>query len=181
MIVTFAAVVTLSKTRPTVSAANPIVASSNRVDALPSAQVPVKIDPPPLPELVISVPDAALIEGTNPPSILEKTPAEKAAAKEKAKLKREKAQLAGTDNTNNVDDSGRLGAASPASLTLAISPWGEIFVDGNRHGVSPPLRQLSLAPGKHTILIVNETFKPYSKTIELAPGGSLKIKYKFQN
>ena len=178
MIVTFAAVVTLSKTRPTVSAANPIVASSNRVDALPSAQVPVKIDPPPLPELVISVPDAALIEGTNPPSILEKTPAEKAAAKEKAKLKREKAQLAGTDNTNNVDDSGRLGAASPASLTLAISPWGEIFVDGNRHGVSPPLRQLSLAPGKHTILIVNETFKPYSKTIELAPGGSLKIKYK---
>ena len=66
-----------------------------------------------------------------------------------------------------------------AVLSLAISPWGEVFVDGQRQGVAPPLRELKLSPGKHTILIVNETFKPYSQTIDVQPQSTYKIKYKF--
>ena len=99
----------------------------------------------------------------------------------KARLKREKTKLANTESANKEGEKSAASALPPASVTLAISPWGEVFVDGRRQGVSPPLRELSLAPGKHTILIVNETFKPYSQTIELAPGSSFKIKYKFQN
>ncbi len=70
-------------------------------------------------------------------------------------------------------------ATGNATLTLAITPWGEVFVDGVRQGVSPPLRELKLAPGEHTILIVNQTFAPYSQTLEVQPGATHKIKYKF--
>jgi hypothetical protein len=45
--------------------------------------------------------------------------------------------------------------------------------------VTPPLRELKLQPGKHTILIVNQTFTPYSQTIDVQPNGTHKIKYKF--
>jgi serine/threonine-protein kinase len=66
-----------------------------------------------------------------------------------------------------------------AVLSLAVSPWGEVFVDGVRQGVTPPLRELKLSPGKHTILIVNQTFTPYSQTIDVQPDTTHKIKYKF--
>jgi serine/threonine-protein kinase len=70
-------------------------------------------------------------------------------------------------------------ASGSAVIELAIAPWGEVFVDGVRQGVTPPLRELKLQPGKHTILIVNQTFTPYSQTIELQANTTHKIKYKF--
>lgn len=64
-------------------------------------------------------------------------------------------------------------------LAFAVTPWGEVFVDGRREGVSPPLNELKLAAGKHKIEIRNPGFVPYSETIELQAGMSKKIKYKF--
>jgi serine/threonine-protein kinase len=63
---------------------------------------------------------------------------------------------------------------------LAVTPWGEIYVDGTRRGITPPLVEIQLAPGKHTIEIRNTTFQPYTKTVELGAEGRLKIKHKFQ-
>lgn len=70
-------------------------------------------------------------------------------------------------------------SSGSATLELAIAPWGEVFVDGVRQGVAPPLRELKLSPGKHTILIVNQTFTPYSKTVDVQANTTQKIKYKF--
>lgn len=70
-------------------------------------------------------------------------------------------------------------ATGSATLELAIAPWGEVFVDGVRQGVTPPLRELKLSPGKHTILVVNQTFTPYSQTIDIRANTTQKIKYKF--
>lgn len=71
-------------------------------------------------------------------------------------------------------------AAELATLKLAVTPWGEIYVDGERAGVSPPMMELQLAAGKHRIEIRNLNLKPYSETIELKPGTTKKIKYVFQ-
>jgi len=71
-------------------------------------------------------------------------------------------------------------AAPTARLALAISPWGEVYVDGRRKGISPPLAEIKLAPGKHKVEIRNTTFQPYTKTVELEAQGHLKIKHKFQ-
>jgi len=67
-----------------------------------------------------------------------------------------------------------------ALITLAISPWGEVVVDGKSVGVSPPLSELELAPGHHRIEIRNSGFKPYLETFELEPNQTVRIKYKFK-
>jgi len=67
-----------------------------------------------------------------------------------------------------------------AKVSFAISPWGEVFVDGNRVGVSPPLTSLQLEAGKHKVEIRNQAFVAYRDTVDLEPGQSLKIRHKFR-
>ena len=67
-----------------------------------------------------------------------------------------------------------------ATLNLAISPWGEVYVDGKRVGVSPPLTTLRLEAGTHRVEIRNQAFEPYRDTVNLEPGTPLRIKHKFR-
>lgn len=71
-------------------------------------------------------------------------------------------------------------AQAKATVMLAISPWGEVFVDGRRVGVSPPLAMLQLEPGKHEVEIHNQAFKPYRVIVNPEPGKSFKIRHKFK-
>ena len=65
------------------------------------------------------------------------------------------------------------------SVTLGISPWGEIVVDGSSRGVSPPLTHLTLAPGIHTIEVRNGSAPPYISRIELQPAQSVELQHRF--
>jgi serine/threonine-protein kinase len=67
-----------------------------------------------------------------------------------------------------------------ATVALAISPWGEVHVDGNRVGVAPPLAALQMEAGRHEVEIRNQGFAPYRETVDLEPGKPLKIRYKFR-
>jgi hypothetical protein len=49
--------------------------------------------------------------------------------------------------------------AGNANYQLQIKPWGNVFVDGVDHGVSPPLRRLTLKPGPHTIRITHPHYR----------------------
>lgn len=71
-------------------------------------------------------------------------------------------------------------AQAKATLSLAISPWGEVFIDGKSMGVSPPLNSLQLEAGRHTVEIRNKAFAAYRETVNVKPGQSLKIKHKFR-
>ncbi|MBT9591026.1 MAG: protein kinase [Thiobacillus sp.] len=71
-------------------------------------------------------------------------------------------------------------AQEKATLSLAISPWGEVFIDGKSMGVSPPLNTLQLEPGRHTVEIRNQAFAGYRDTVNVMPGQSLKIRHKFR-
>jgi len=163
MIITFAVVVTLSKIRQAKSVPDTIVPSQPAPAAATQA-VLAQPAPPAQPET------SKVAEKAIPNKVTDK-----------AKAKSEKIKVTNTDSTKKGDEPPKPAAAGESLVTFAVSPWGEVFVDGKRQGVSPPLRDLKLSAGKHTILIVNETFKPYSQTIELAPNGTHKIKYKFQN
>jgi hypothetical protein len=70
-------------------------------------------------------------------------------------------------------------AIASVTISLAISPWGEIYVDGKKQGVSPPLRSVRVKPGQHIIEIRNTTFSPYVETVEVAAQSPIKIKHKF--
>jgi hypothetical protein len=67
-----------------------------------------------------------------------------------------------------------------ARLGLAITPWGEVFVDGRKHGRSPPLNEISLAPGKHVIEIRNRHFSPYRQTVVLEAATLLEVRHRFR-
>ncbi|MFN3750124.1 MAG: protein kinase domain-containing protein [Thiobacillus sp.] len=71
-------------------------------------------------------------------------------------------------------------APAQATVTVGVHPWGELYVDDQRIGVSPPLTRFRLDPGRHRIEIRNPGFAPYSDTVNLAPGQSIKIKHKFR-
>lgn len=69
--------------------------------------------------------------------------------------------------------------AATALVLFAISPWGEVFVDGRSMGVSPPLKELELAQGRHRIVVRNSEFKSFDEEIELGSNQTLRIKHKF--
>ncbi|MBU0593919.1 MAG: protein kinase [Gammaproteobacteria bacterium] len=66
------------------------------------------------------------------------------------------------------------------TVALAVTPWGEIFVDGKREGVSPPLNELKLPVGKHIIEIRNPGFTTYSQVLDVESEATQKIKHKFK-
>ncbi|MDK9690669.1 serine/threonine-protein kinase [Azospira sp.] len=67
-----------------------------------------------------------------------------------------------------------------ARVDLAIAPWGEVVVDGNPKGISPPLESIELLPGHHEVEIRNGQSEPHRLTLELGAGDTYKIKHKFK-
>jgi serine/threonine-protein kinase len=79
-------------------------------------------------------------------------------------------------------DKGEPGKAGviPATIFLAIDPWGEIFVNGKSQGVSPPRKVLKLEPGKYRIEIRNTTFPAHVLNMDLKARDETTLKHKFQ-
>jgi hypothetical protein len=66
-----------------------------------------------------------------------------------------------------------------AMITLAIAPWGEVFVDGDRIGVSPPVNEVEVAPGKRKVEIKNGNFPVFTQVVEIKADQKVRIKHKF--
>jgi len=71
-------------------------------------------------------------------------------------------------------------AAAPGSATyrLRIRPWGVVYVDGVDRGVSPPIKRLVLARGRHTIRITNPNFQDRVLEVD-SKGGNAQISADF--
>lgn len=61
--------------------------------------------------------------------------------------------------------------AADAVFSLRIRPWGIVYVDGVRRGISPPLKQLVLAPGRHTLRVTNPEAGNRMLGVDTAGGG----------
>ncbi|MFA6120644.1 MAG: adenylate/guanylate cyclase domain-containing protein [Sideroxydans sp.] len=68
----------------------------------------------------------------------------------------------------------------PAVVSLAVLPWGEIYLDGKLQGVSPPLLELQVVAGTHKMEIRNSSFPVYKEVIKAKPGEKIKIKHSFK-
>ena len=73
--------------------------------------------------------------------------------------------------------------AEPAPVSLgavqiAVSPWGEVYVDGQNKGITPPLTKLNLPVGKHKIEIKNGD-DSYAVTVEVNTEKEVKIAHRF--
>ena len=81
-------------------------------------------------------------------------------------------------------DARLAGAAAAAPLAtgvlrIAVSPWGEVEVDGKAAGTSPPLTELSLPEGTHQIVIRNADLPAHSVQVSVTAGQAITLKYKF--
>jgi serine/threonine-protein kinase len=78
-------------------------------------------------------------------------------------------------------DSGATGAAAPASgvLHLAISPWGEVEVNGQPRGTTPPLTSLELPAGRHLVTVRNADFPAHSVTVQVAADQPVTVRHRF--
>jgi len=73
-------------------------------------------------------------------------------------------------------------AAPPAGdglVSLAIAPWGEVLVNGEPRGVSPPLTTLRLAPGSYSIEVRNGDAPPLKAQVEVKAGQAQTLRHRF--
>jgi hypothetical protein len=71
-------------------------------------------------------------------------------------------------------------AIAAGTLELSILPWGEVYVDGKRRGVSPPLRSIELPPGAHTVEVRNTSFPSHVQRVQVASGEQVRIRHRFR-
>ncbi|MBL0730488.1 serine/threonine-protein kinase [Piscinibacter sp. HJYY11] len=74
---------------------------------------------------------------------------------------------------------GRRAVAATGTLRIAVSPWGHVEVDGKPMGTTPPLNELTLSEGRHTITIRNDEFPPFSSSVTIVPGQPVSLKHRF--
>lgn len=78
--------------------------------------------------------------------------------------------------------SGTAAAAPPPAngqLQLAISPWGEIEIDGAPAGTTPPVTRLTLPAGSHTITVRNADFPPHTATVLVSADKAVTVRHRF--
>src|SRR5262249_38983047 len=74
--------------------------------------------------------------------------------------------------------------AAPAlregTINIIALPWAEVFIDGARQGVSPPLKAIPLKAGKHRVELRNGSFPPHVQTVDLRPGAEISVTHRFR-
>jgi len=68
---------------------------------------------------------------------------------------------------------------SEGVVQLAISPWGQVEVDGKPMGISPPLTRLTLNSGNHTITVRNTDFPAYTQTVTVDGESPVTLRHRF--
>jgi hypothetical protein len=69
----------------------------------------------------------------------------------------------------------------PATLTLAVSPWAAVYIDGKFHGTSPPVTTLDLTPGRHLVEVRNSSQPAYLTYATVRAGEVRRIRHEFES
>lgn len=67
----------------------------------------------------------------------------------------------------------------PAVIRLEITPRGIVFIDGEVRGTSPPLTEIAVDPGPHTIEVRNHPSPPLKLEVSLGSGEGMTITHSF--
>ncbi len=68
----------------------------------------------------------------------------------------------------------------PVAVRLDIHPWGEVWINGVARGISPPVKELRLIPGKYQVVVRNADLPPMRMTLEVRAGRPAVISHTFQ-
>ncbi len=71
-------------------------------------------------------------------------------------------------------------AAAKGLVQIDASPWAQVEVDGAVAGVAPPLTQLALPVGRHTVTLRHGELTPHSVVILVARGLPARVAHTFE-
>ena len=60
----------------------------------------------------------------------------------------------------------------PGYLKVKVKPWGYVYVDGEKVGITP-MAPFMLKPGKHRITIINPEFNEWSRVVNITKGDTI--------
>jgi serine/threonine-protein kinase len=135
----------------------------------------VHIMPPPAARQSTSTPSEAAVQA-------ETAPAASAAAAADAKLAADRPAPRAAAAARRRVAAGAPAPTAPAAtgmVQIAVTPWGELEVDGRAAGTTPPLSRLTLTEGKHTITVRNADFPPYTATVNVNPDKAAVVRHRF--
>lgn len=154
------------KLTPPVSAALPAPAPAAVAVPVPAQPAPAAAEPAVQPPLVTSAPVTKKADQPAAPA----QPAPSAIGPADAAVyAAETAQ----------DDPAKEAISTVTTYRLLIKPWGNVYVDGKKRGVSPPLKRLVLPAGQHTVRIENPGFPDRLIRLDTSHPGSTQITHDF--
>ena len=178
----------------------PAVAAAPAAAATPSpsiAPAPVaepinKPAPAPVAEAINKPAPAAAAPEPNPLPPKPLTAKPSAPTQPKTLVARESKQTASADTPPATPPAQKLPRVAPrtasisepqpgamAKLIIAVSPQGELYVDGKHYGTTPPITTLDLEPGLHRIEIRSGSRRPYVTYMTLQAGDVRRIRHEF--
>ena len=68
---------------------------------------------------------------------------------------------------------------SRAAVTAPAVPWGEVYVDGRRIGVTPPLKRFETPLGRHLITIINSSLPIFQREVTVGSDANMTVAHDF--
>lgn len=85
-------------------------------------------------------------------------------------------QRASADTTAPVDNKA---TAETGEVRVQVQPWAEVWVDGKKYGVSPPLLHITLPVGKHALELRNANLAPYKRAVTVNAQKPITVEHRF--
>jgi eukaryotic-like serine/threonine-protein kinase len=148
-----------------------LAAAASVPAAAAATTLPVGVDVVPAPAAgVTPAPVTPVAKPPAPQPPLAQAPRETARDR-RAREARERAAAAAATATPAVVALG--------TVRIAVSPWGNVEVDGTAVGTAPPLNELTLSEGRHQITVRNADFPPFSTSVNVVPGQPVTLRHRF--
>lgn len=163
-----------------VAVATPLVAEPAPATApatAPAAAVPPPAAPPATVAATLQAPAGIVklaVAALTPPAPA--TPPRESAKDRKAREGREREAR---ENDARIAAAAKLVAPLTGTVRIAISPWGLVEVDGASSGAAPPITELTLAEGRHQIVVRNGDYAPYTASVNVTAGQTISVRHKF--
>jgi eukaryotic-like serine/threonine-protein kinase len=164
---TAAAVAAPNATAATVPTNAPTNAPST---AAPKSEAPKA---PPMVPTLATANAATAIAAPKPPAITTAQAPKESSRDKRAREAKERAAAKPSATTAPTP------ALATGTVRLAVSPWGQVEVDGKPMGTTPPLNELTLPEGKHQVTIRNDDFPAHSTTVTVTSGQPTSVRHKF--
>jgi eukaryotic-like serine/threonine-protein kinase len=71
-------------------------------------------------------------------------------------------------------------AAAPGLVQLAVTPWGQVEVDGRAMGTTPPLTRLTLPAGSYQIVVRNGDYPAHAVNVTVGEDKPVTLRHRFE-